>query len=173
MVPWAQSITSSSMGSTPADITYISTTYKHLSTSIFCLFQMHVRGHHGNEGNEAADRLANEGAKKPPAWSWAGTSNFSSLILFQQECLKSEWVVYGCDFWCKRKLGACAFLCLYSQDSLSSAGIACWLERRTHDRKVASLNPGRSGRRIFFSRVNFVCWLLFGLVPPPCYCSGM
>ena len=31
------------------------------------------------------------------------------------------------------------------------------------DRKVPSLNPGRSGRRIFFSRVNFVCWLLFGV----------
>ena len=36
------------------------------------------------------------------------------------------------------------------------AGIACWLERQTRDRKVASSNPGRSGGRIFFSRVNFV-----------------
>ena len=36
-------------------------------------------------------------------------------------------------------------------------GIACWLERRTRDRKVASSNPGRSGGTIFFSRVNFVC----------------
>ena len=34
------------------------------------------------------------------------------------------------------------------------AGIACWLERRTRDRKVASSNPGRT---IFFSRVNLVC----------------
>ena len=33
------------------------------------------------------------------------------------------------------------------------AGIACWLERRTLDRKVASSDPGRSGGRIFFSRV--------------------
>ena len=41
--------------------------------------------------------------------------------------------------------------------------IACWLERRTRDRKVASSNLGRSGGRIFFSRVNFVCWLLFGV----------
>ena len=41
------------------------------------------------------------------------------------------------------------------------AGIVCWLERRTRGRKVASSNPGRSGGRIFFSRVNFVCWLLF------------
>ena len=37
------------------------------------------------------------------------------------------------------------------------AVVACWLERRTRDRKVASSNPGRSGGRVFFSRVNFVC----------------
>ena len=42
------------------------------------------------------------------------------------------------------------------------AEIACWSERRTRGRKVAGSNPGRSGGRIFFSRVNFVCWLLFG-----------
>ena len=29
------------------------------------------------------------------------------------------------------------------------AGIACWLERRARDRKVASSNPGRGGGRIF------------------------
>ena len=48
------------------------------------------------------------------------------------------------------------------------AGIACWLKRRTRDRKVASSNPGRSGRRIFFSRVNFVCLHSDSVsVPPP------
>ena len=31
------------------------------------------------------------------------------------------------------------------------------LERRTRDRKVAGSNPGRSGGRIFFSMVNFLC----------------
>ena len=33
----------------------------------------------------------------------------------------------------------------------------------THDRKkkVKGSSPSRSGRRIFFSRVNFLCWLLF------------
>ena len=41
------------------------------------------------------------------------------------------------------------------------ARIACWQECQTRDRKVTSLNPGRSGGRIFLSRVNFVCWLLF------------
>ena len=36
-------------------------------------------------------------------------------------------------------------------------GLVCWLERETHDRKVASSNPDRSGGRIFFSNVDFVC----------------
>ena len=50
------------------------------------------------------------------------------------------------------------------------AGIACWLERRTRDRKVASSNPGR---RIFFSGVNFVCADSYSVsVPPPSYRSG-
>ena len=38
------------------------------------------------------------------------------------------------------------------------AGIVCWLERRTPDRKAASSNPGRSGGRNFFSKVNFRSW---------------
>ena len=47
------------------------------------------------------------------------------------------------------------------------AGIAQWLERRTRDQKVAGSNHSRSGGRIFFSRVNFLCWLLFRYPPPP------
>ena len=46
-------------------------------------------------------------------------------------------------------------------------GMACWLERRTRDRKVASSNSGRSGGRIFFSRVNFVCRLLVDVRSTP------
>ena len=43
----------------------------------------------------------------------------------------------------------------------------CWLEHQTHGGKVVSSNPGRSGRRIFFSRVNFfMCWLLFSVQSP-------
>ena len=38
---------------------------------------------------------------------------------------------------------------------------AQWLERRTRDWKVAGSNPCRSDGRIFFSSVNFLCWLLF------------
>ena len=40
-------------------------------------------------------------------------------------------------------------------------GTAQWLERRTRDWKVAGSNPCWGGGRIFFSRVNFLCWLLF------------
>ena len=43
-----------------------------------------------------------------------------------------------------------------SQDSLL-------VKRRTRDREVASLNLSRGGGRMFFSRVNFVCWLLLGV----------
>ena len=51
----------------------------------------------------------------------------------------------------------------FSSSSLmrGGAGIAQWLEHRTRDRKVAGSNPCWSGGRIFFSRVNFLCWLLF------------
>ena len=35
------------------------------------------------------------------------------------------------------------------------------------NRKVASSNPGRSGERIFFSRVNFVCCLFFSVCSSP------
>ena len=47
------------------------------------------------------------------------------------------------------------------------SSVACWLERHTCDRKVASLNPGRNGRRILFSIVNFVFWLLFNVCSTP------
>ena len=39
-------------------------------------------------------------------------------------------------------------------------GIAQWLERLTRDWKVPGSNPCRSGGRMFFSRVDFLCWLL-------------
>ena len=41
------------------------------------------------------------------------------------------------------------------------AGIAQWLERRTRDWKVTGSNPCWSGGIIFFSRVDFLCRLLF------------
>ena len=50
---------------------------------------------------------------------------------------------------------------------LCTAGIACCLERWSRDQKVVSSNPSRNGRRFFFSRVNFVCWLSFGVSSTP------
>ena len=44
---------------------------------------------------------------------------------------------------------------LYQLNHRTGAGIAQWLERQTHDWKVAGLNPCRSGGRIFFSRSTF------------------
>ena len=44
---------------------------------------------------------------------------------------------------------------------VGGAGIAQWLEHRTRDWKVAGSNPCWNGGRIFFSRVDFLCWLLF------------
>ena len=43
----------------------------------------------------------------------------------------------------------------------TGVGIVQWLERQTRDQKVMGSNPGGSGRRSFFSRVNILCWLLF------------
>ena len=39
---------------------------------------------------------------------------------------------------------------------IACTGIACWLEHRTRGWKFVSSKPSWSGRRIFFSRVNFV-----------------
>ena len=45
------------------------------------------------------------------------------------------------------------------QGSWDSLSAKLW----PRDQKIASLNPGRSGSRISFSRVNFVCWLLLSV----------
>ena len=49
------------------------------------------------------------------------------------------------------------YITLIHPDSQDSLLVKYW----THDRKVVSSNPGRGSGTIFFSRVNFVCWLLF------------
>ena len=41
------------------------------------------------------------------------------------------------------------------------AGTAQWLERWIHDWKTVGSNPCRSSGKIFFSKVNFLCCLLF------------
>ena len=46
--------------------------------------------------------------------------------------------------------------------------MACWLERRTRDRKVASSNPGRSGGKVFSSPESTLCVDSYSVsVPPP------
>ena len=49
-----------------------------------------------------------------------------------------------------------------------SKRIAQWLECWTCDWKVVGSNPCRSGGRIFFSRVDFLCWLLVRYLFHPC-----
>ena len=52
-------------------------------------------------------------------------------------------------------------LCTLCLHVCQGAGIAQWLEHRTRDWKVAGSNPCWNGGRIFFSRVDFLCCLLF------------
>ena len=53
-------------------------------------------------------------------------------------------------------------LCLFTETKWHwGAGISQWLEHRTRDWKVAGSNPCWNGGRIFFFRVDFLCWLLF------------
>ena len=54
-----------------------------------------------------------------------------------------------------------AFLFALSSVRDRGTGIAQWLERQTSDWKVEGSNPSRSGGRIFFFMVNFLCWILF------------
>ena len=64
----------------------------------------------------------------------------------------------------KTSLSVILYLCLWIQLTMfSRSQDSLLVERLTHDRKVASSNPGRSSGRIFFSRINFVGCLLFGV----------
>ena len=51
----------------------------------------------------------------------------------------------------------------YTRDHMTVFSQMC----RTRDQKVASSKPGMSSGRIFFFRVNFVCWLLPGVCSTP------
>ena len=41
--------------------------------------------------------------------------------------------------------------------AIMGSGKSSVVEHQTHGRKVVGLNPSRSGRKIFFSRVNSLC----------------
>ena len=60
------------------------------------------------------------------------------------------------------------FFLLWLYKGARGAGIAQWLERQTHDWKVVGSYPCRSSGRIFFSMVDFLCWLLFRYPFHPC-----
>ena len=55
-----------------------------------------------------------------------------------------------------------------SEKTSPGMGITGWLECQTHDWKVVGSNPCGGGGRIFFSRVNFLCWVLFQYPFHPC-----
>ena len=84
-----------------------------------------------------------------------------------QRCLVATWLVPRETAAVSARAVYTIQPCTMSRHNMQShirawgAGIAQWLERRTRDRKVAGSNPCWSGGRIFFSRVDLLCWLLF------------
>ena len=72
---------------------------------------------------------------------------------------KSNWCL--CEYVCIHVCMHFVWLSLDSIQNDNGAGIAQWLECQTRDWKVTGSNPCRSSRKSFFSRVNFLCWLLF------------
>ena len=76
-----------------------------------------------------------------------------------QKNLKQSWLL---AFWKKIPIARIMSYTDFSgwtECCTLEARIACWLECLTRDQKVACSNPGRSGGKFFFSRVNFMCWL--------------
>ena len=83
---------------------------------------------------------------------------------------KSVWIIAHCEALQFAVLPnefldirVCISCLLFSTLFLTGSRNSLLVEHRTRDRMVASSKPGRSGGRIFFSRVHFVCWLLFGV----------
>ena len=70
----------------------------------------------------------------------------------------AQWCVRACV---RGRASACLYKHNICVNARGGAGIAQWLEHRTRDWKVAGSNPCWNGGRIFFSRVDFLCWLLF------------
>ena len=92
-------------------------------------------------------------------WNYT-TNSVSPVPLTDRESMANMKMVLICTQWWAIYTECISTALLKSQDSLL-------VERRNRDRKVVSSNPGRSGGRIFFSRVSCVCWLLFGVHSNP------
>ena len=78
--------------------------------------------------------------------SFTPVPNCSKCHMYLTESGKDAWGIQpqSREQWCMR-----------------GAGIVQWLEHWTCDWRVPGSSPGRSSGRIFFSRVSFLCWLLF------------
>ena len=89
---------------------------------------------------------------------------FWDVIFCVCHILLSFYCACACVFWCfwDVYVSSLTCMCLGSLDCLL---VKC----QTCDRKVAFVNsdPSRSGRRIFFCSVNFVCQLLFSVHSTP------
>ena len=92
-------------------------------------------------------------------WSLPTLSNHTNLSLVIHTCIiMNVRYIYDCVI---ISFCLCPLTVPVTCYDSYGVGIAQWLERWTHDWKVAGSNPCRSGGRIFFSMVNFLCWLLY------------
>ena len=93
--------------------------------------------------------------KSENIWCWCNVSLYNKSEEWTGDRCLSQWTVIwkseNICCWCN------VSLCVH----FDGAGIAQWLERRTRIWTVACSNPCWNGRRIFFSTVDFLCWLLF------------
>ena len=90
---------------------------------------------------------------------WALTF-LSSALFHLCSCTALRGQVVRCS-----NVASPVVLCVQTYGAIGE-GIAQWLERQTRDRKVPGSSPSRSGGRILFSRVSFLCWLILVSVPP-------
>ena len=85
-------------------------------------------------------------------WGFAVLTGKSPVLVLQQHPKEtvSLWDCSGENIFSQ--------YCVLCEDT---AGLAQWLERQTCDQKVLGSSPSRSHGKNLFSRVNFLCWLLF------------
>ena len=92
-------------------------------------------------------------------WSLPTLSNHTNLSLVIHTCIiMNVRYIYDCVI---ISFCLCPLTVPVTCYDSYGVGIAQWLQRWTRDWKVAGSNPCRSGGRIFFSMVNFLCWLLY------------
>ena len=100
---------------------------------------------------------------------------FVRMCMFVCACTPMHVCVYLCM--CLEKVHAC--LCSFSLSLFAFAGVCLYVHAHScgGDSSVVRVpnlwlksgsNPCWNGGRIFFSRVNFLCWLLFRYLFHPC-----